>query len=66
MNPDLHAKFKAASQNYEAFLLAEQDRETFRLASLIVDSLEPGRSIAALEKLGEERLEQIVRWLKGP
>lgn len=65
MNPDLQAKFQAVSQNYEAFLLAEQDRETFRLASLIIDKMEPGRSIAALEKLGEERLKQIVEWLNG-
>ena len=43
----------------------EQTRETFRLASLIIDKLEPGRSIATLEKLGEERLKQIVGWLKG-
>jgi len=65
VNPDLQAKFQAASQRYETFMLAERNRETFRLASLIIDILEPGRSIAALEKLGEERLTQIVGWLKG-
>ena len=43
----------------------EQDRETFRLASLIIDKVEPGRSIAQLEKLGEERLRQIVEWMRG-
>jgi hypothetical protein len=46
-------------------LRAEQDRETFRLASLIIDKLEPGRSIAELEKLGEPRLRQIVQWMRG-
>jgi hypothetical protein len=65
VNPDLHPQFQAASQNYEAFLRAEQDRETFRLASLIIDKLEPGRSIAELEKLGEVRLRQIVGWMRG-
>jgi hypothetical protein len=65
VNPDLHAQFHNASQRYEAFLRAEQDRETFRLASLIIDKLEPGRSIAQLEKLGEERLRQIVEWMRG-
>jgi hypothetical protein len=64
VNPDLQAKFQAASQRYETFMLAEHNRETFRLASLIIDMLEPGRSIAALEKLGEDRLNQIVGWLK--
>jgi len=65
VNPNLHAQFQDASQNYEAFLRAEQDRETFRLASLIIDKLEPGRSIAELEKLGEPRLRQIVQWMRG-
>jgi hypothetical protein len=65
VNPDLQAKFRTASLHYEAFLRTEQNRETFRLASLIIDKLEPGRSIAELEKLGEERLRQIVEWMRG-
>jgi hypothetical protein len=65
VNPDLHAQFQNASQHYEAFLRAEHDRETFRLASLIIDKLEPGKSIAELEKLGEARLTQIVEWMRG-
>jgi hypothetical protein len=65
VNPDLHAKFQSASKNYEAFLRTEHNRETFRLASLIIDTLEPGRSIAELEKLGEERLGQILQWMRG-
>jgi hypothetical protein len=44
------------SQYYEALVAAEQNRATYLLASMIVDPLEPEKSIAELEAIGEEKL----------
>jgi hypothetical protein len=63
LNPDFQAKLQSANEHYEAILRAEQDRATYLLASMIVDEIDPGKSIAELEKLGEEKLRQIVKWL---
>jgi len=63
MNPDLRAKLQTANEHYEALLRAETDRATYLLATMIVDPVEPEKSIADLEKLGEEKLRMIVTWL---
>jgi len=48
----------------EAAQREKQSRVTFQLASQIVNTVEPEKTIEALEGLGEERLRQIVEWLK--
>ena len=63
MNPDLKAKLDSATEHYEALLASEHDRATYLLASMIVDDTDPGRSIAELEAIGEEKLRMIVTWL---
>jgi uncharacterized protein (DUF2336 family) len=63
LNPDLQAKLDSANEHYEALVASERDRSTYLLASMIADEDDPGRSIADLEKLGEEKLRQIVVWL---
>ena len=63
MNPDLKAKLDSANEHYEALLASEHDRATYLLATMIVDPLEPEKSIAELETLGEEKLRMIVAWL---
>jgi len=63
MNPDLKAKLESANEHYEALLRTETERATYLLATMIIDPLEPEKSIAELEKLGEEKLRDIVTWL---
>jgi len=48
----------------EAAQREKQSRVTFQLASQIVNTVEPEKTIEALEGLGEDRLRQIVEWLK--
>jgi len=64
MNPDLRAKIQTANEHYEALLRAEKDRATYLLASMIVDEIEPEKSIADLERIGEEKLRLIIQWLE--
>jgi hypothetical protein len=49
----------------EAAEKEKQSRVTFQLASQIVNTVDPEKTILALERLGEEQLRQIVEWLKG-
>jgi hypothetical protein len=65
MNPDLKAKLDSATEHYEALLAHERDRATYLLATMIVDPLEPEKSIAELETLGEEKLRMIITWLQN-
>jgi hypothetical protein len=64
LNPDLKAKLDSANEHYEALLAGEQDRATYLLATMIVDPIDPQRSIAELEKIGEEKLRMIVTWIE--
>jgi hypothetical protein len=52
-------------QRREAAQREQQSRVTFQLASQIVNTVEPERTIEALERLGEDRLRQILEWLKA-
>jgi hypothetical protein len=63
LSPHLKAKLESAKEHYEAIEAAEKNRATYLLASVIVDEIDPGKSIAELEKLGEEKLRIIVEWL---
>lgn len=63
MNRDLKAKLEQADEEYEAIMRDEQNRATYLLATFVVDPLDPEQSIAELEKIGEEKLRQIVKWL---
>jgi hypothetical protein len=65
LNPDLQAKLQSANEHYEALLAAEQDRATYLLASMIVDETDPGKSVAELETLGEEKLRLIITWIQN-
>jgi len=62
VNPDLQA-IPQREQRYEAFLLAEQDRETFRLASLIIDKV--NREVNRQLESWRGELRQIVEWMRG-
>jgi hypothetical protein len=64
-NPNLNAKLQSAEKNWGAIERSERDRATYLLATMICDSEDPLRSIAQLEKLGEEKLRQIVAWLNA-
>jgi hypothetical protein len=64
MEPDLPAEIEEATKQHQVIERDESNRETYRLASLIVDKFDPGKSINQLEKLGEEKLKWIVQWLK--
>jgi hypothetical protein len=48
----------------EATQREKQSRVTFQLASQIVNTAEPEKSIEALEALGEDRLRQVLEWIK--
>jgi hypothetical protein len=63
MDADMKARIQSAIDNHKAFELDEHSRETYRLACQIINKLEHGKSIDALEKLGKEKLRQIVEWL---
>ena len=65
MNPDLKAKLDSANEHYEALLASERDRATYLLATMIVDPLDPEKSIAELEAIGEEKLRMIVTWIEN-
>src|SRR6266478_2829911 len=49
----------------EAAEKKNQSRVTFKLASQIVNTVEPEKTIQALERLGEDRLRQIMEWIKA-
>lgn len=51
MNADLKAKLQSVDEQYEALLRDEQHRATYLLATMIVDPLEPERSIAGTRPL---------------
>jgi len=61
----LQSKLDSANEHYEALLRTERDRATYLLASMIVDEDDPGKSIAELEKIGEEKLRMIVTWIEN-
>jgi hypothetical protein len=48
LSPDLKAKLESANEHYEAIVAAEKHRATYLLASMIVDEIDPGKSIAEL------------------
>jgi hypothetical protein len=58
MNPELRAKIQTVNEHQE------RDRETYRLASKIVDKLDPEAIVGTLEKLGEAKLQKILEWIK--
>lgn len=57
-------KVRRQREAQEAELRARNQRMTYQLASQIVDSVDPGKSIAILEGLGEKKLRQILEWLE--
>jgi hypothetical protein len=62
-NLDLKAKLQSAEENWEAIERSERDRATYLLATIICDPEDPGRSVAELEKIGEEKLRLMISWL---
>jgi hypothetical protein len=65
LRQDLQAKLDTANEHYEALVAAERDRATYLLASMIVDDVDPEKSIADLERLGEEKLRLIITWIEN-
>lgn len=52
------------SRELEQKQVEARSRPTYQLACEIVNLVEPEKSVAALERLGEEKLKQILSWLE--